>query len=148
MKIKSTNINSIDFNEYIYSEELGSTNNIIAQGISENIEAIVVLKLVRNLKLLTGSDNLCLSGGVALNCVANGCILDKEYFDNVWIQPASGDSGSSIGAALAYIYDELKVNRKINSSDLMSSAYLGPEYNNKDIEKYLKENKFPYKKFS
>ena len=81
--------------------------------------------------------NLCLAGGVALNCVANGKILEKKIFDNIWIQPAAGDAGGSLGAALALWYLELKQERKISNND-MKGSYLGPSFSQKEIENELK----------
>ena len=75
---------------------------------------------------------MCLAGGVALNCVANGKIVKNNIFENVWIQPASGDAGGSIGAALGFWYQELSSLRKLNtSSDSMSGSYLGPKFDEK-----------------
>ena len=78
-----------------------------------------------------------MAGGVALNCVANGKILKEKIFENIWIQPAAGDAGGSLGAAMAYWYNELGKER-INSKDLMNCSYLGPEYSNEEIQKTLK----------
>ena len=85
------------------SEEFNELHFDIAASIQNVIEQIV-LKICKYTKEITGIDNLCLSGGVALNCVANGKILESKYFKNIWIQPASGDAGGSLGAALAYWY--------------------------------------------
>ena len=76
--------------------------------------------------------NLCLAGGVALNCV-NGKIFKEKIFDNIWIQPASGDAGGSLGAALAYWYKECKGNRIIEENDNMAGSLLGPEYSDDQI---------------
>ncbi len=97
----------------------------------------VMLKLCRSLKEEYNIKNLCLAGGVALNCVANGKILKQKIFDKIWIQPAAGDAGGSLGAALAIWYLELKKKRK-NITDQMQGSYLGPEYQNSEIEKSLK----------
>ena len=98
----------------------------------------IMLKLVKSLRKEYDIKNLCLAGGVALNCVANGKILKEKIFEKIWIQPASGDAGGSIGAALAYWYLEEKKERIINPEDDMKGAYLGPEYSNEEIEKELK----------
>ena len=117
----------------------------IAASIQLVLEEIILL-LVKNLQKEYGLKNLCLAGGVALNCVANGRILKKGYFKNLWIQPAAGDAGGSLGAALAIYYDHFKKKRIINSKkDSMKSSYLGPEFNNLYIKNFLEKNKIKYK---
>ena len=108
----------------------------IAASIQEVTEEIMI-KLVKSLKKEYKVNNLCLAGGVALNCVANGKILKENIFEKVWIQPAAGDAGGSLGAALSYWHIELNNIRDINKNDSMQGSYLGPEYNQKDIEKEL-----------
>ena len=97
----------------------------------------VVIKLARSLKKETGLKNLCLAGGVALNCVANGKLLDEKIFDNIWIQPASGDAGSALGAAFLGWHEFLKKPRKVNPDDLMKGTYLGCCFSNEEIINYL-----------
>lgn len=97
----------------------------------------IVIKLARGIKKSTGLKNLCLAGGVALNCVANGKLLREDIFDNIWIQPASGDAGGAVGAALAAYYLMLNQPRKIDVTDGMKGAYLGPEFSQADIERRL-----------
>jgi carbamoyltransferase len=109
----------------------------IAASIQKVTEDIM-LKLARSLKEEYNLPNLCLAGGVALNCVANGKILKEKIFENIWIQPASGDAGGSLGAALALWHIEQKNPRKINPNDSMKGSYLGPEYSQTTIEKELK----------
>ena len=119
--------------------------------IAASIQAVteeVVLKLTRDLSKEYNIKNLCMAGGVALNCVANGKILKDKVFENIWIQPAAGDAGGSLGAALAYWYKELKKPRTIDENDGMSGSYLGPKYNNEIIENKLKDLKGVFKKFS
>ena len=99
----------------------------------------IMIKLVKSLKSEYNINNLCLAGGVALNCVANGKILEENLFDNIWIQPAAGDAGGSLGAALAYWYLEMKEDRKDIQNDEMQGSYLGPYYNLEQIEEELKE---------
>ena len=117
----------------------------IASSIQKVLEE-VILKIAKDLKKKTNQTNLCLSGGVALNCVANNVLLKESGFKNIWVQPASGDAGSSIGAALAFIYLHENKPRKISKTDSMSSSYLGPKFHNPSIEKFLLENSIPYRK--
>ncbi|MCX7190321.1 MAG: carbamoyltransferase [Methylotenera sp.] len=108
--------------------------------LAASIQAVteeVVIKLARGIKKSTGSNNLCLAGGVALNCVANGKLLRENIFENIWIQPASGDAGGAVGAALAAYYLMLGQPRKVDAQDSMKGAYLGPEFNQKEIEQRL-----------
>ncbi|MFA6079723.1 MAG: carbamoyltransferase C-terminal domain-containing protein, partial [Candidatus Omnitrophota bacterium] len=103
----------------------------------------IILKMARNLQKETGSKNLCLAGGVALNCVANGRIARETPFENIYIQPASGDAGSAVGVA-SYIYHSILKNKR---SFVMDHAFLGPEYTNIDIKRYLDENGIEYKEY-
>jgi len=109
----------------------------IAASIQEVTEEVMI-KLVHSLKKEYDIANLCLAGGVALNCVANGKILKSKIFDNIWIQPAAGDAGGSLGAALALWHDEQNNPRIINPKDDMQGSYLGPAYTQSEIEKELK----------
>jgi len=85
----------------------------------------------------TGADYLCLAGGVALNCVANGRLLREGPFKDIWIQPAAGDAGGALGAALSVWYEYLDNPRTVNGSDGMHGAYLGPKYTDEQIKGYL-----------
>ncbi len=96
----------------------------------------VVLRLANTLHKETGEKNLCLAGGVALNCVANGRILREGPFESIWIQPAAGDAGGAIGAAAVAWYDEGHA-RQVNGHDLMRGSYLGPRYSADEIRGYL-----------
>ncbi len=98
----------------------------------------VVLRLTRSVATETGEENLCLAGGVALNCVANGKILRDGHFKRLWIQPASGDAGGALGAALAAYHLHLKQHREVPANrDSMSGSYLGPEFSDQEIERRL-----------
>ena len=119
-------------------EKLTQFHMDIASSIQEVTED-VMLKITSSLAKEYNIKNLCLAGGVALNCVANGKILRSGKFKNIWIQPAAGDAGGSLGAAIGLWHIELKKNRTINSKDDMNGSYLGPEYSNSEIEKQLKE---------
>ena len=118
--------------------------------IAASIQAVteeVVLRLTRSLAAEYKIKNLCLAGGVALNCVANGKILKEKIFENIWIQPAAGDAGGSLGAALAYWHRDLKKPRN-DYKDQMNGSYLGPKFNDEEIEKKLKNLNANYKKLS
>ena len=104
----------------------------------------VLIKLARSLQKETGMKNICLAGGVALNCVANGKLLEEKIFDNIWIQPASGDAGSSLGAALLGWHEYLKKPRKANPNDSMKGTFLGCYFSNEEIIAYLEDIKAPF----
>ena len=109
--------------------------------LAASIQAVteeVVIKLARGIRKSTGQRNLCLAGGVALNCVANGKLLRERIFDNVWVQPAAGDAGGALGAALAAYYMMCKQPRTVNPLDSMQGSYLGPHFDQADIETRLK----------
>jgi len=103
----------------------------------QNVTEEVMINLAKSIRKEYGIRNLCLAGGVALNCVANGKILTSKIFDNIWIQPAAGDAGGSLGAALALWYIDQGNKRSINLNDDMKGSYLGPEFNQDEIEKEL-----------
>jgi carbamoyltransferase len=109
----------------------------IAASIQKVTEDIMI-SLVKSIREEYGIKNLCLAGGVALNCVANGKILKEKIFDNIWIQPAAGDAGGSLGAALALWHIDQGNKRLVNLEDDMRGSYLGNEYNQEEIEKELK----------
>ena len=109
----------------------------IAASIQKVTEEIMI-KLARSIRNEYKIKNLCLAGGVALNCVANGKILKEKIFDNIWIQPAAGDAGGSIGAGLALWHIENKNPRKLNLDDDMQSSYLGPKFEQHEIEEQLR----------
>lgn len=109
--------------------------------LAASIQAIteeIVIKLAKGIRKSTGQKNLCLAGGVALNCVANGKLLRENVFDSIWIQPASGDAGGAIGAALGLYHLMLKKPRRINTKDAMHGSFLGPSYAQHNIEQRLK----------
>jgi len=110
----------------------------IASSIQKVTEEIMI-KLVKAIRKEYNIKNLCLAGGVALNCVANGKILKEKIFENIWIQPAAGDAGGSLGAALALWYLDQKNHRNVNIDDDMKGSYLGSEYSQDQIEKELEE---------
>ncbi len=109
----------------------------------------VMLRVVRHVHKITGQKNLCLAGGVALNCVANGRILREGLFDRIWIQPAAGDAGGAIGAALRIWHKYLGNKRAAgDAEDKQKGSYLGPVYSDDYIEDYLKKHNVPYQRFS
>lgn len=108
--------------------------------VAASIQAVLdeaVLRLTRSLASKTGARNLCLAGGVALNCVANGKVLRDGKFDRIWIQPAAGDAGGAVGAALAAFHQFKGEPRSVAPSDAMSGAFLGPEFSQAEIERRL-----------
>ncbi len=115
----------------------------------QDVTEEAMLRMARHVHRVTGQKNLCLAGGVALNCVANGRILRESPFESIWIQPAAGDSGGALGAALSihHTYLDNPLPEK-NGSDRMSAALLGPSYSDETIVKFLDENAIPYRKLS
>lgn len=131
-------------------EELKQFHMDMASSVQSVTEEIL-LKILQYAKSKYQIKNLCLAGGVALNCVANGKILGSNLFDKIWIQPASGDAGGSLGAALSYWHKELNKPRSNFSEndnvDGMKGSYLGPRFDNEDIEKDLMELVANFKKY-
>src|SRR5712672_2986868 len=127
----------------LFGQPVRSPDQLLTQfhmDVAASIQAVLdeaVLRLTRSLAKRTGSRNLCLAGGVALNCVANGKVLRDGHFDNVWIQPAAGDAGGAVGSALAAYHLFKGQPRQPNGADGMAGAYLGPEYAQAEIEKRL-----------
>ncbi len=104
----------------------------------------VMMKAVRHVHKVTGSKNLCLAGGVALNCVANGHILRDGPFENIWIQPAAGDAGGALGAALIAWHMHQGQPRTVGTRDSQRGSYLGPEFSNDEIRAFLEGRGIPY----
>lgn len=120
----------------------------MAASVQKVLEEIMLLT-VKYVKKILGSDvdNLVLAGGVALNCVANGKIVEEKIFQNVWIQPAAGDAGGALGAALFYYYQYCNKERDCDEKhDIQSGSYLGPKYDENEIELYLRQKGYPYLK--
>ncbi len=103
-----------------------------------------LLNMVRHVRVLTGESALCLAGGVALNCVANGKILRSGGFEELWIQPAAGDAGGALGAAYQAWHTYIEAPRKLTLPDAMRGAYLGPAYSNEEIKAFLDREALPY----
>ena len=127
--------------------ELSQIHMDMAASIQAATEEIV-LKITRFLSKEFKLENLCMAGGVALNCVANGKILKEGLFKNIWIQPASGDAGGALGAAQAFYYQELDNKRKISKTDSMNGSYLGPQFTDDQVENELKICGANYKKLT
>ena len=120
----------------------------LACSVQEVVEEIV-LKIARHVRKETGMSNLCLAGGVALNCVANGRLLREKIFDRIWIQPAAGDAGGALGAALGVWYQYLDNPRKVDGkTDAMLGGYLGPRFTDEQIRSYLDSAKISYLQYS
>jgi carbamoyltransferase len=119
--------------------------------VASSIQSVteeIVLRLAKSITKDHNSKNLCMAGGVALNCVANGKILKEKIFENIWIQPAASDAGGALGAALALWHKELKNERFYPIKDEMQGSYLGPSFNDNEIEKHLVSLGATYEKFS
>jgi carbamoyltransferase len=119
--------------------------------LATSIQAVtegIVIKMATFAREETGKKNLCLSGGVALNCVANGKLQSKKIFENIWIQPASGDAGGALGAALFANYQLLKRERVVEKNDSMKGSFLGPRFENEEVSVILNELKAPSHFFS
>ena len=123
--------------------ELTQKDMDLARSVQEVIEEIVI-KMARYVKKETGKKNLCLAGGVALNCVSNGNLLRSGLFDDIWIQPAAGDAGGALGCAFLTWYQFLGNHRIADINDSMKGSFLGPEYSNEIIESFLEKNNYPY----
>jgi len=128
-------------------------NDLLTQfhmDIAASIQAVteeIVLRLASSIYKETKINNLCMAGGVALNCVANGKIFKKNIFKKIWFQPAAGDAGGSLGAALAFWYQELGNKRKLKENrDDMKGSYLGPSFSNSEVENKLKSLGANYEK--
>jgi carbamoyltransferase len=115
----------------------------------QKITEEIMLKIARHVHKVTGQDKLCLAGGVALNCVGNGRILREGPFKEIWVQPASGDAGGALGAALLIWYKYLDNKRSSDDkNDRQKASFLGPRYSDEYIEGFLKKENIPYKKLS
>ncbi len=126
--------------------ELSQFDMDMARSIQEVTEEIM-LKTARHVREVTGKTRLCLAGGVALNCVGNGKIAREGIFERIWIQPAAGDAGGALGAALFVWYQYLDNPRNVDGQhDLQRGSYLGPGYSGEEIEAFLKEMAAPYER--
>jgi carbamoyltransferase len=126
-------------------EKISQRHMDVARSIQLVTEEIM-RSLARHTREVTGQKNLCMAGGVALNCVANGVILKEKIFDRIWIQPAAGDAGGALGAALAVWYADKKNSRAVLSSDSMQASLLGPEFSDAENESVLRSHHAVYQK--
>jgi len=117
--------------------------------IAASIQSVteeILLRMATHVRSVTGQKNLCLAGGVALNCVANGRILRHGLFNDIWIQPAAGDAGAAMGAALSVWHRYLGHERHVSEgSDQIRGAYLGPAFSNEAVKAFLDRNRYPYR---
>jgi carbamoyltransferase len=128
--------------------KLSQSDMDLARSIQDVTDEIM-LRMARHIRKETGHRNLCLAGGVALNCVANGTILREQVFDRIWIQPAASDAGGALGAALFAWHQILDQKRNVDSAnDSQRGSYLGPAYSNDQIRAYLATQKIPYTELS
>jgi len=137
------------FNDEPRKPESKITQKVIdlSRSIQEATEEII-LRMANHLRQETGQKQLCLSGGVALNCVANGKLLREKIFDDIWIQPAAGDAGGALGAAMYTWHQHLDKKRVVaGANDMMGGAYLGPAFDDTEVENYLKSKQIPHEKF-
>jgi carbamoyltransferase len=146
-----TMINEEKFYELFHSRRRKPESKItqremdIAASVQKITEEIIILLAhYAKKKYGEGIDNLCLAGGVALNCVANGKLQKSGIFKNIWIQPAAGDSGGALGSALYTYYNYYKMERIVNKADSQKGSLLGPEFSTEDILNYLEEYGYPY----
>ncbi|HEY1786515.1 MAG TPA: carbamoyltransferase [Verrucomicrobiae bacterium] len=128
-------------------EKVGQRHMDVARSIQLVTEEIM-LQLARHTRNVTGQKNLCMAGGVALNCVANGLILKEKIFDRIWIQPAAGDAGGALGAALAAWFMDKTNPRTVLPSDSMQASLLGPKFSDDQIENVLRSHHAVYKKLT
>ncbi len=127
--------------------EISQFDMDIARSIQEVTEEVMV-KTANHIHAVTGQENLCLAGGVALNCVGNGKILKKSKFKNIWIQPAAGDAGGALGVALFIWYQYLNNPRQVDGKrDLQKGSLLGPGYSNDEVAAFLKAKNIPFEQY-
>jgi len=149
LKMTNNKFNSL-FNAPPRKSEIDLTQREmdIAASVQKVTEEIVI-KMAKHIRNISKEKNLCLAGGVALNCVVNGILYKKNIFEKIWIQPAAGDAGGSLGAALSVWYQYYSKDRYlVKEKDSMLGSYLGPQYTDKEIENGLKKIGAKFKKFN
>jgi len=125
--------------------DLSQMDMDLARSVQEVTEE-VMLRMARHVRKETGMKNLCLAGGVALNCVGNGILLREKIFDNIWIQPAAGDAGGALGAALFAWHQLLDGDRSVGERGSQLGSYLGPRFSSSEIQRWLDKHGYPYVK--
>ena len=118
----------------------------IAASAQKILEDVIIL-MARHTQRITNEKNLVLAGGVALNCVSNGKLMREKIYDNIWVQPAAGDAGASLGAALFVSFAQLGIERKIKPRGLQRGSYLGPHFTSDEIKEFLDKSHCVYKKY-
>lgn len=129
-----------------FESEITKREMDIAASAQKVVEDILI-RMAKHTKKNTGEKNLVMAGGVALNCVANGKLMREKIFENIWVQPAAGDAGGALGAALYASYQHLGINREIRSRGLQKGSYLGPSFTAKEIKAYLDKSGCVYKEY-
>jgi carbamoyltransferase len=129
-----------------FESEITKREMDIAASAQKVLEDILVL-IAKHTKSLTGEENLVMAGGVALNCVANGRILNESDFENIWIQPSAGDAGGALGAALYAAFNRFGIKREIKPRGLQKGSYLGPSFASGEIKEFLDKNNCVYKRY-
>tara|TARA_A100001011_G_C14315433_1_gene847751 strand:- start:3203 stop:5038 length:1836 start_codon:yes stop_codon:yes gene_type:complete len=124
-------------------EEINQVHMDIASSVQSVLEHLV-LKIIKYTKKITGKKNLCLAGGVALNCVSNFKLVKEKIFENIWVQPAAGDAGGSLGACYYFYYNILGNSRTVNQQDKMKGSFLGASYSDEEIKKDIDFYKLKY----
>ncbi len=149
LKMTNNKFNKLFFDLKRVSEDKLSQKHMDVAASIQKVTEEIYLKIATHLRKITNEKNLCLAGGVALNCVANGVLQQKRIFENLWIQPASGDAGGALGAALA-VYYLMKKNKRVSkdNSDMMKGSYLGPSYSDVEVENKLQKLGAKFKKLN
>jgi len=149
LKMTNTKFDKLFSNPRRVSEKKLTQFHMDIAASIQKVTEIIMLKICKYLSNKYSIENICLAGGVALNCVANGKILKENLFKKIWIQPAAGDAGTSIGASMYYWFNELDNKRESNNDqDKMKGSLLGPKYNKNEIEKDLNNLNAFYKSYS
>ena len=130
-----------------FESEITKREMDIAASAQKALEEIIIM-IARHTQQITNEKNLVMAGGVALNCVANGKLMREKIYDNIWVQPAAGDAGGALGAALFASFTQLGVERKIKPRGLQKGSYLGPSYSSDEIREVLDKNHCVYKEYN
>ena len=130
-----------------FESEITKREMDIAASAQKVVEEVIIL-MAKHAKKITKEKNLVLAGGVALNCVANGKLMREKIFERIWVQPAAGDAGGALGAALHGSFAKLGIKRKIKERGLQPGSYLGPAFSSEEIKKYLDEKHCVYKEYT